>query len=93
MEIFLVFFFSLILASLPYLGFGAFIVDGMNISCTFDYVTTTSSNIGYVITITCFGFLGQFYCYSIKKIVRKIKLKKQCFKKNYIYFASIFSCL
>jgi len=66
---------SLILASLPYLGFGAFIVDGMNISCTFDYVTTTSSNIGYVITITCFGFLAPLtviiFCYaSMIRLVR-----------------------
>ena len=48
------------MGSLPHFGFGAFMSDGIRVSCTFDYHTTTTKNILYVCTITFLGFVGEF---------------------------------
>lgn len=43
--------YSIIWASTPFYGFGRYILEGTNTSCTFDFFTTTLSNRLYVISI------------------------------------------
>ena len=49
----------LLLASLPYMGFGSFVSDGLGVSCTFDFVNPTPMSKAYVLVITTFGFIGE----------------------------------
>lgn len=55
----ILYYYRILLATFPYMGFGNFFVEGIGVSCTFDFVTTTPQNIAYVITITVLGFVGE----------------------------------
>lgn len=43
-------------AALPFLGLGSYVLEGSGMSCTFDYLTRTTSNIAYNLFIQIFFF-------------------------------------
>ena len=59
------FVFRAIMASLPILGFGEFMVEGIGVSCTFNYID--QKNIPFVITIVFLGFAGE-----LKLLIKKL---------------------
>jgi r-opsin len=70
----LVWFWSFIISLLPLAGFGAYIPEGFQTSCTFDYLSQTPSNYAFIIGLYVFGFLIPvlIILWSYYKIVRAV---------------------
>lgn len=77
----LVWILSAIMASLPILGFGEFMVEGIGVSCTFNYID--QKNIPFVITIVFLGFAVPIcvIIYSQTTTIRAVR-SKNLNKKN-----------
>ncbi|XP_022092808.1 rhodopsin, GQ-coupled-like isoform X2 [Acanthaster planci] len=56
-KILLVWIYSSIWSLLPFFGFGAYVLEGYGVSCTFEYLDLSLKNRLYVGTIFTFGFL------------------------------------
>ncbi|XP_064640540.1 rhodopsin-like [Lineus longissimus] len=72
----LVWFWSFIISLMPLAGFGAYIPEGFQTSCTFDYLTQTPSNYAFNIGLYVFGFLIPVLIifWSYYKIVRAVMI-------------------
>ena len=51
--------YRIIISVLPFFGFGSFMVDGMGVSCTFNYLDTSRANVIFVCFIILCGFVGE----------------------------------
>lgn len=54
--IFFVWLFSIVLSVPPFFGWGAYIPEGFQTSCTFDYLTKTPRTRAYIVVLYLFGF-------------------------------------
>ena len=63
------------MSSFPYFGFGSFFLDGLGISCTFNYLDRSLKNHIFVYTIISIGFVSKFYSINILQTI-KLKFKR-----------------
>ncbi|XP_061195078.1 rhodopsin, GQ-coupled-like, partial [Saccostrea echinata] len=64
-------------ASLPPLfGWGAYVAEGFQTSCTFDYLTTTPSNRTYIFFLYLFGFAAPVFVIAMSYILILRALRK-----------------
>ena len=51
--------FRIVVAFMPYLGFGRYMPDGIFISCTFNYIERDASNVAYVLLLIVIDVVGK----------------------------------
>ncbi|KAG9480354.1 hypothetical protein GDO78_012042 [Eleutherodactylus coqui] len=65
----LVWFYSLLWSMAPLLGWSSYVPEGLMISCTWDYMTSTPANKSYTMMLCCFVFfiplIMIFHCYLL----------------------------
>ena len=75
---------SLAWSAPPLIGWGDYILEGLQTSCSFDYLTKTTWNISFVASIYCFGFLTPVsiitVCYV--NIVRAVSSQNRSMSKK-----------
>ncbi|KAM3937951.1 melanopsin-B-like isoform 2-T2 [Leptodactylus fuscus] len=85
--ILLVWLYSLMWSMAPLLGWSSYVPEGLMISCTWDYVTSTSANKSYTMMLCCFVFfiplIVIFHCYllmflAIRSTSRNVQKLASC---------------
>ncbi|CAN2388965.1 Opsin 4xb [Pristimantis euphronides] len=89
----LVWLYSLLWSMAPLLGWSSYVPEGLMISCTWDYMSSTPANKSYTMMLCCFVFfiplIVIFHCYllmflAIRSTSRNVQKLASCGKQTFL---------